>query len=172
MKDDDDDPEGVRPVLREVRPGVRDRRGSRSKRSHPQNEPNYAQDLSVVPVDGGAVHQVHRPVPGSGLRQARTSPPRSCSARCRTATRGRARSSAPCWATRPRRASSRARHAVGHDGTSAGWGRSAACRSGRPSTSAATTPGTRRRATRARRQTIRPTASRAGTSSASGSTRA
>ena len=44
MKSDDADAEGVRAVPRQVRAGVRSGRASTSRRSHPQNEPNYAQN--------------------------------------------------------------------------------------------------------------------------------
>ncbi len=105
----------------------------------------------------------------------RASPPRSCSARCRTAKAARIRRSS---ATVLANATAKRLH----QGVGMQWGMMdkydglkgslAASRSGRPSTSAATTRGTRqgpRPTEPRRRRTTRPTPSRAGGSSATGS---
>ena len=55
---------------------------------HPQNEPSYATGLPVVLLDAARSTRRSSDVPGAGVHAAGTSPPRSCSARCPTATAG------------------------------------------------------------------------------------
>ena len=102
-------------------------------------------ELPVLPLGAGDVRDVRRPVPRAGAHDGGPQPRRSCSARCRTAAAARTRrSSTGVMADATREAVHQgARPAVGHAEPARPPRGRTTCRSGRPSTSAATTRGTR-----------------------------
>ena len=78
------------------------KQGIKIEAIHHQNEPGYATGYPSCLWTPGAVHQVHRSVPGADVREPERHRRRSISARCRTPTRARTpRSSAPCSRTPP-----------------------------------------------------------------------